>query len=112
MPCCAAARGAGGGAAQQFGKLGFDRDARRATLDGAPIELSPREWMLLDLLLTQRDRVVTKDQIAESWAVEPQRIGQRLDRGLHPPPAPQARRLGPGDPHRARLGYLLEEGEG
>mgnify|MGYP002145993817 CR=1 FL=1 len=63
-------RGAGGGAAQQFGKLGFDRDARRATLDGAPIELSPREWMLLDLLLTQRDRVVTKDQIAESWAVE------------------------------------------
>ena len=48
----------------------FDRDARRATSIGAPIELSPREWMLLDLLLTQRDRVVTKDQIAESWAVE------------------------------------------
>ena len=34
------------------------------------IDLSPREWMLLDLLLTQRDRVVTKDQIAESWALE------------------------------------------
>jgi CheY-like chemotaxis protein len=28
----------------------------------------------------------------------------RLDRGLHPPPAPQARRLGPGDPHGARPG--------
>ena len=33
-----------------------------------------------------------------------QRVGQRLDRGLHPPPAPQARRLRPGDPHRARPG--------
>jgi len=26
--------------------------------------------MLFDLLLTQRDKVVTKDQIAETWAVE------------------------------------------
>jgi two-component system OmpR family response regulator len=57
-------------AAQQFGRLGFDREARRATIDGRPIELSPREWMLLDLLLTQRDKVVTKDRIAESWAVD------------------------------------------
>jgi len=55
---------------QQFGKLHFDRDARRAAIDGTLLDLSPREWMLLDLLLTQRDRVVTKDQIAESWAVE------------------------------------------
>jgi two-component system OmpR family response regulator len=59
-----------GAAAQQFGRLGFDRDARRATIDGTALDLSPREWMLLDLLLTQRDKVVTKDQIAESWAVE------------------------------------------
>lgn len=56
--------------AQQFAKLHFDRDARRAAIDGNLLDLSPREWMLLDLLLTQRDRVVTKDQIAESWAVE------------------------------------------
>jgi len=63
-------RGAGGGSAQQFGRLAFDRDARRATIDGTLLDLSPREWMLLDLLLTQRDRVVTKDQIAESWALE------------------------------------------
>ena len=34
------------------------------------VELSPREWMLLDRLLAQRDKVVTKDQIAESWAVD------------------------------------------
>jgi len=63
-------RGAGGGAAQQFGRLGFDRETRRATIGGTALELSPREWMLLDLLLTQRDKVVTKDQIADSWAVD------------------------------------------
>jgi two-component system OmpR family response regulator len=60
----------GGGMAQQMGRLSFERDARRATVAGEPMELSPREWMLLDLLLTQRDKVVTKDQIAESWAVD------------------------------------------
>jgi len=64
-----------GTAAQQFGKLSFDRDARRATIEGNVLDLSPREWMLLDLLLTQRDRVVTKDQIAESWAVERSETG-------------------------------------
>src|SRR5207237_10687892 len=61
---------AGGGSSQQMGRLSFDRDARRAALDSEAMELSPREWMLLDLLLTQRDKVVTKDQIAESWAVD------------------------------------------
>lgn len=62
--------GATGGSVQHLGRLGFDRDARRATIDGRPVELSPREWMLLDLLLTQHDKVVTKDRIAESWAVD------------------------------------------
>lgn len=56
--------------AQEMGRLHFDRDARRATVGGDPVELSPREWMLLDLLLTQRDKVVTKDQIAQAWAVD------------------------------------------
>ena len=56
--------------AQQFGRLQFDREARRASIAGAAIELSPREWLLLDLLLAQRDKVVTKDRIAEAWAVE------------------------------------------
>jgi two-component system OmpR family response regulator len=64
------ARGAGVGAAQQFGRLSFDRETRRAAIGGNALDLSPREWMLLDLLLTQRDKVVTKDQIADSWAVD------------------------------------------
>jgi two-component system OmpR family response regulator len=60
----------GTGPVQQMGRLNFDRDARRASVGGEALELSPREWMLFDLLLTQRDKVVTKDQIAEAWAVE------------------------------------------
>ena len=60
----------GAGPVQQMGRLTFDRDARRASVGGELLELSPREWMLFDLLLTRRDKVVTKDQIAETWAVE------------------------------------------
>lgn len=58
------------GASTELGRLAFDRDARRATLAGEAVELSPREWMLLDLLLSQRDRVVTKEQITQAWAVD------------------------------------------
>ncbi|MEK8053177.1 response regulator transcription factor [Ideonella sp. DXS22W] len=67
----ATAGAAGGpGAATTLGRLVFDRDTRRATVRGEPLELSPREWQLLDLLLGQRDRVVTKDQIGQAWALD------------------------------------------
>jgi two-component system OmpR family response regulator len=101
-----------GTAAQQFGKLSFDRDARRATIEGNVLDLSPREWMLLDLLLTQRDRVVTKDQIAESWAVERSETGAgSIEVYIH-----RLRRKLEGSGLAIRtvrgLGYLLEaEGE-
>jgi two-component system OmpR family response regulator len=54
----------------ELGDLSFDPDTRRATVRGEPLDLSPREWMLLELLLSQRDRVVTKDQIAQAWTLE------------------------------------------
>ena len=53
-----------------LGDLAFDRDTRRATVRGEPLDLSPREWLLLELLLSQRDRVVTKDQIAQAWTLD------------------------------------------
>jgi two-component system OmpR family response regulator len=56
--------------AASFGQLVFDHDARRATANGEPLDLSPREWMLLELLLSQRDRVVTKDRILEAWDLD------------------------------------------
>jgi two-component system, OmpR family, response regulator len=51
-----------------LGRLKFEREARRASVDGVVLELSPREWTLLDLLLVHRESVVTKEQIAASWA--------------------------------------------
>lgn len=54
----------------QLGRLCFDRDARRATIGPDPVEFSPREWALLDLLLSQRDKVVTKEQIAQAWGAD------------------------------------------
>lgn len=50
-----------------MGRLVFDRHARRATIEGVPLELSPREWTLLELLLSQRERVVQKGQITQAW---------------------------------------------
>ena len=61
-------RGRPPSSAATMGSLVFDRGTRRAAVRGETLDLSPREWMLLDLLLTERDRVVTKDQITSVWA--------------------------------------------
>lgn len=54
----------------QIGQLQFERDARRASVSGQPLELSPREWLLLDLLLSQHRKVITKEQIAQAWSTD------------------------------------------
>jgi two-component system, OmpR family, response regulator len=51
----------------QAGRLSLDRASRCARVDGADLGLSPREFALLALLLTERDRVVTKAQIVAAW---------------------------------------------
>lgn len=55
--------------------LHFDRAARRALIRGEPVELSPREATLLELLLLQSDKVVTKEQIATAWAGDGTEVG-------------------------------------
>ncbi len=62
------ARAGATGAELGCGKLSFQPKTRRAAIAGEPIELSPREWTLLDLLLVHRDNVVTKEQITQAWA--------------------------------------------
>jgi two-component system OmpR family response regulator len=52
----------------EVGRLAVDREARRALIDGVSVDLSPREWELLDLLLAQRNKVVHKEQITQAWA--------------------------------------------
>jgi two-component system OmpR family response regulator len=55
--------------------LVLDAPARRAWVQGVAIELSPREWQLLELLLAQQGRVVGKDRIAQAWSVEADETG-------------------------------------
>jgi two-component system OmpR family response regulator len=57
------------------GGLQFERDTRRALVHGEPVELSPREAVLLDLLLTHGGKVVTKDQIAAAWSEDGNEVG-------------------------------------
>ena len=92
------------GAAVQLRGLSLDRAARRASVAGRPVELSPREWTLLDLLLTERDRVVTKAQIVEAWGADE---GGSIEVYIH-----RLRRKLEGSGLAVRtvrgLGYLLE----
>lgn len=54
----------------QLRRLVLDRAQRRASVCGQPIELSPREWQLLELLLAERDRVVSKASIVQAWSAD------------------------------------------
>ncbi len=47
-----------------IGKLVFDRSAKTATLDGRPIELPRREYRLLEILVGNLGRVISKEEIS------------------------------------------------
>jgi two-component system OmpR family response regulator len=55
--------------------LDFQRDSRRALVKGEQVELSPREGVLLELLLLHTDKVVTKEQIAAAWTSDGAEVG-------------------------------------
>ena len=44
----------------------IDQPAKRVRIQDRPIDLTPREWSLLELFLAHPGRVLSKDQIAES----------------------------------------------
>lgn len=48
--------------------LVLDRPNRRALLNSEVLDLTQREWCLLELLITRRDNVVTKEEITAAWA--------------------------------------------
>ena len=57
----------------QLGGLQLDPFARRATIDGTTIELSAREWAVLEYLMQHASRVVSKQQIIDAilpWGEE------------------------------------------
>ena len=70
--------------AVQLGGLVLDRDAHRATLAGEVIELSGREWTLLELLADKRGEVVTKEQIVQAWTGDDDTAGATASAGAGP----------------------------
>ena len=58
-----------------LGRLTLDHTSRRALVGGEPLELSGREWRLLELLVQHRDKVVTKDQIIQTWESDGGEVG-------------------------------------
>ncbi|MGC8833991.1 MAG: winged helix-turn-helix domain-containing protein [Armatimonadota bacterium] len=54
-----------------IGHLAVDFDARRVTVDGKPVALTPKEYDLLRVLLKNRGRVLTRDMLLEQvWSGE------------------------------------------
>jgi two-component system OmpR family response regulator len=64
-----------GGSALPGATLRFDRDNRRAVSSTGTVEFSPRETLLLDVLLANAENVVTKEQIIAAWAKEGLEVG-------------------------------------
>src|SRR5438552_12160455 len=52
-------------ACMSVGGLTVDIAAKRVRVNDKPIDLTPREWALLELFLARPGRVLSKDQIAE-----------------------------------------------
>ncbi|MBK4738771.1 response regulator transcription factor [Noviherbaspirillum pedocola] len=66
-------RGSGRDASIEIGALKLDATARRATVHGMPIDLSARECAILEYLLRNTGRVVSKQQIIDAilpWGEE------------------------------------------
>ncbi|MEX8497369.1 MAG: response regulator transcription factor [Leptothrix ochracea] len=99
----------GADAKVHLGGLVFDREAHRASVRGQMIDLSPREWLLLDLLVSHVRKVISKEQIAQVWSADMSESGgpASLEVYIH-----RVRRKLEGSGMGIRtvrgLGYLLE----
>ena len=92
-----------------------DLAAKRVRRDGADVRLTPTEWQLLEVLVRNREKLVTQRQLlAEVWGPEYQTEGNylrvyvaQLRRKLEPDPSsPRYLRTEPG------IGYRFTSGGG
>ncbi len=50
----------------QFGSVELEPEARRARLDGKAVELTAREWAVIEVLIRRPNATVSKEQIADA----------------------------------------------
>ncbi len=99
----------GGGSVLSHGALALDTAGRRATLGGEPLDLSAREFGVLEVLMLRSGRVVNKEQLADQLYGWDEEVGanaievyvHRLRRKLEPAGVTIRTIRG--------LGYLLEK---
>jgi DNA-binding response OmpR family regulator len=91
------------------GGLAVDRAARRAWRDGAELELRPKEFDLLALLVSEAGRAVTRERIMrEVWDTDWMGSTKTLDTHV----LALRRKLGPDAITTLRgVGYRLQDGE-
>lgn len=66
------------------GDLEMDRNARRVTVGGRALELSPKEFALLEYFLKRKDEVVTRTEISEHvWDDSFDSFGNVIDVTVH-----------------------------
>jgi len=97
------------------GALRLDAQLPRAWLGEEAIELTQREWVLLDLLLRQTGQVVGREEVLAAWQAEPAEAGGVASNALEVYVHRLRRKLAnaPLNIRNVRgLGYLLERAPG
>ena len=76
QPAFTQASNAQGGPSTTIGGLHLDHNSRMAALDGVALELTQREWELLELLVHRCGEVVTREDVLAVWRASPPEPGQ------------------------------------
>jgi DNA-binding response OmpR family regulator len=67
-----------------IGDVSVDLNAHVVTRNGEEIRLSPREYALLETLILNRGRVMTRDQLLERvWGYDADKLGNAVDLYVH-----------------------------
>jgi two-component system OmpR family response regulator len=91
--------------AQQFGPVQIELEARQVRLDGIKVELTAREWAVLEVLVRRPNAIVSRDQIEDAlYAFEQEIESNAIEVYI----SRIRRKLGRDFVHTARgLGYRL-----
>lgn len=76
QPAFTQASTASGPVTSSIGPLVLDHIAHAAALNGTPLDLTQREWELLELLVHRCGEVVTRDDVLAAWRASPPEPGQ------------------------------------
>ena len=92
------------------GPVRLDARAGRVTVNGEPVKLTSHEYRLLSYLMHHAGRIISRSEIVEHLYEQDFDRDFEHDRGLHRPPAQEARRRHHQDRARPRLSRRRRRG--